>query len=633
MGTAENVSMPQPALPGESAVQPEPHGHVNRTDVVIFALVGVAAAVSWLGFLPRVAGIDLLAVAAVLGGGWPVFREALQNLLARRMTMELSMTLALGAALGMREFSTAVFILFFVLGAEILEDRTVTRGRRAIRDLLALLPAKAVVRFGNELVDVPISEVHPGDIVVIRPAAEIPVDGVVVAGRSTVNQANITGESMPVDKLPGAPVFAGATNHTGMLEVRTECVGLDTAFGRIVDAVEKAERCRAPVQKLADRLAGWIVYFALASAILTVLLTHNIRSALAVVIAAGACGVAAGTPLALLGAIGRAARGGAVVKGGRHMEALGAIDTVVLDKTGTLTFGEPFVTAVIPYPAEDGDRVVRLAAIAERPSEHPVGKAIQKEAARWGVIVSDPQSFEYLPGRGVRASWNGGEILVGSATWLSEDSGLSTPLRRMPEAAGDVLVAYRGKLMGALRIEDALRPEAAEAVSRMKALGLNVVLLTGDRARVAEKVAHQLGVQDFAADLLPHHKLERVEQLIRSGRRVAMVGDGINDAPALAQATVGIAMGSGTDLARQSAGVLLLGNNLLDCVDLLETARRCRRIIFFNFAGTLAADLAGVALAAVGILTPLLAAVLHVTSEMAFILNSARLVPGGEPPK
>jgi P-type Cu+ transporter len=635
MGSAENFSMPQTAFaggePNESA---EEQRHAGRTDLVVFALVGIAAAISWLGLVPRVGGIDLLAVATVVGGGWAVFREAMENLLARRMTMELSMTLALAAALAIREFSTALFILFFVLGAEILEEMTVSRGRKAIRDLLALLPKRAVMRRGGELVDVPIAEVHAGDLVVIRPAAEIPVDGVVVSGHSMVNQSSITGEAMPAEKVPGVPVFAGTTNHTGVLEVRTQRVGLDTAFGRIVDAVEKAERSRAPVQKLADRLAAWIVYCALASAALTMVVTHNVRSTIAVIIAAGACGVAAGTPLAVLGAIGRAARGGAVVKGGRHMEALGTVDTVVLDKTGTLTFGEPYVTAVIPYPGEDGDRVIRLAALAERPSEHPLGKAIQKEAAHWGVIVSDPERFEYLPGRGVRSMWDGSEILVGNAAWLCENSELATQLRRMPEAVNDVLVACRGKLVGALRFEDVLRPEAVEAVARMKAMGIEPMLLSGDAKQVAERVAKQLGVEQFGAELLPEDKLKRVESLMRENRRVAMVGDGINDAPALAQATVGIAMGSGTDLARQSAGVLLLGNNLLDAVDLLETARRCRRIIFFNFAGTLAVDAAGVTLAAFGILTPLLAAVLHVTSEMAFILNSARLVPAaGDRPR
>ncbi len=249
------------------------------------------------------------------------------------------------------------------------------------------------------------------------------------------------------------------------------------------------------------------------------------------------------------------------------------------------------------------------------------------------MIVTDPESFEYLPGRGVRCNWNGKQILVGNAAWVSEDPGLATQLRRMPEAVNDVLVACSGRLVGALRFEDVLRPEAVEAVARIKSMGIGVTLLTGDSARVAEKVARELGVEDFAADLLPKDKFERVALLTRSGTRVAMVGDGINDAPALTQATVGIAMGSGTDLARQTAGVLLLGNNLLDCVDLLETARRCRRIILFNFGGTLGVDLAGIALAAAGILTPLLAAVLHVTSEMAFILNSARLAPRAGGPR
>jgi Cd2+/Zn2+-exporting ATPase/Cu+-exporting ATPase len=632
MGAIENYPMPQPALAERESAAHGAHESV-RTDAVVFALVGMAAAVSWLGVVPRVGGVDVVAVAAVVGGGWGVFREAVENLFVRRMTMELSMTMALVAALAIREFTTAAFILFFVLGAEILEQMTVSRGRQALVDLAALLPRTAVVRRGSELAEAPITEVQAGDVVVIRPGAEIPVDGVVVAGESAVNQSSITGESIPVDKRPGAAVFAGTTNYLGTLDVRTERVGLDTAFGQIVAAVETAERSRAPIQKLADRLAGWIVYFALASALVTMVLTHNLRSTIAVIIAAGACGVAAGTPLAVLGAIGRSARNGAVVKGGRFMEALGKIDLVVLDKTGTLTFGEPYVTAVIPYPGEDGDRVIRLAAIAERPSEHPLARAIQKEAARWGVIVTDPESFEYLPGRGVRCNWNGKQILVGNAAWVSEDPGLATQLRRMPEAVNDVLVACSGRLVGALRFEDVLRPEAVEAVARIKSMGIGVTLLTGDSARVAEKVARELGVEDFAADLLPKDKFERVALLTRSGTRVAMVGDGINDAPALTQATVGIAMGSGTDLARQTAGVLLLGNNLLDCVDLLETARRCRRIILFNFGGTLGVDLAGIALAAAGILTPLLAAVLHVTSEMAFILNSARLAPRAGGPR
>jgi Cd2+/Zn2+-exporting ATPase/Cu+-exporting ATPase len=620
------VSEPDPAV-GEVSHVPAEHAEGHQVDLVIFGLVGAAAVVNWLGLVPLVKGIDVLAVTAVLGGGYTVFREALENLLARRMTMELSMTIALAAALAIREFTTALFILFFVLGAEILEHLTVDRGRKAIRNLLSLLPKRALVRRGGEVEELPIDEVRVGDVVVIRPAAEIPVDGVVVVGHSTVDQSSITGESKPAEKAPGAPVFAGTTNHSGALEIRTDQVGRDTVFGRIIDAVEKAEHSRAPIQKLADRLAGWLVYFALGSAAVTFALTGNLRSTIAVIIVAGACGIAAGTPLAVLGAIGRAARGGAIVKGGRYMEALGAIDTVVLDKTGTLTFGEPYVTAVVPCPGMGQAELLQLAAIAERPSEHPLARAILKEAACMHVPAGDPETFEYLPGKGVRSTWRGGEILVGNAALLSGIPNLESHLRTLPEDAGDVLIAYRGCLAGALRVEDVLRPEAVEAVRRIRAMGMEAILLTGDRHGTAERVARQLGVADFGAELLPEDKLARIQELIRSGKRVAMIGDGINDAPALAEATVGIAMGSGTDLARHSAGVLLLGNDLVDCAELLNIARRCRRIILFNFVGTLVVDALGVCLAAAGTLTPLLAAVVHVSSEMAFILNSARLVP------
>ena len=270
---------------------------------------------------------------------------------------------------------------------------------------------------------------------------------------------------------------------------------------------------------------------------------------------------------------------------------------------------------------------MQLAAIAERPSEHPLARAVLKEAARLKLPPDDPSVFEYMPGQGVRCIWAGKEIIVGNRTLLGSLPDWERQIGNLPAQAGDVLVAYDGRLLGALEIKDVLRPEAVEAVTRMRNLGMKVILLTGDHSRIAEKVALQLGVHDYAAELLPEQKLHRIEELKRGGSRVVMVGDGINDAPALAEATVGIAMGSGTELARQSAGVLLLGNDLVDCAELLATARRCRRIIFFNFGGTLLVDAVGVALAAAGFLTPLLAALLHVSSEMAFILNSARLVP------
>jgi Cd2+/Zn2+-exporting ATPase/Cu+-exporting ATPase len=434
---------------------------------------------------------------------------------------------------------------------------------------------------------------------------------------------------MPAEKLPGAGVFAGTINQSGALDVRATRIGRDTAFGRIVESVEQAEQSRAPIQKTADRLAAYLVYFALGSAVLTFLVTHDIRSTISVVIVAGACGIAAGTPLAIVGAIGRAARQGAIIKGGRYLEVLGHVDTVVLDKTGTLTLGAPRVIGVHPYGTTSSRTLVEQAAIAERPSEHPLARAILEKARALGSELLEPEAFQSTPGGGVVGRVRGVDIVVGSASFL-EEHGIDIETRRPPAGHhSEVLVASAGQFLGILDVADVLRPEAAGAVGALRAMGMRTVLLTGDADGIARAVGAQLGVDEVAAELLPDEKLARVQTLVHEGKTVAMVGDGINDAPALAQASVGIAMGSGTALARETADVLLLGDNLVTLVETLHIARRCRRIIMQNFWGTLLVDGAGVLLAACGLLNPLLAAFIHVSSELAFILNSARLLPAG----
>src|SRR5882724_8993499 len=348
------------------------HGHVEPFDLIRIAVTAIAAGLVWFRVWEPFPQVSLIGIAGVLFGGWPIFHEAFENLRERRMTMELSMTIALLAALGIGEFFTALVIAAFVLAAEVLEGLTVGRGRRAIGDLLDLLPHSAwIVKDGASPMEVPVGELRPGDRVLIRPGTRIPVDGRVLSGNSSVEEAAITGESLPQDKLPGSRIFAGTLNQTGALEVAVENLGRDTTFGRIVEAVEKAEQTRAPIQRLADRLAGYLVYFALASALLTLLITHNLRSTISVIIVAGACGIAAGTPLAILGAIGRAARQGAIIKGGVYLEQLAKIDTVLLDKTGTLTYGKPHVALVDPADGYDADELLQIAAGAERNSEHP----------------------------------------------------------------------------------------------------------------------------------------------------------------------------------------------------------------------------------------------------------------------
>ncbi len=609
----------------------------SATEMLRIVVVALAAAAVWWRWWEPFAGISVIGAGGLLIGGWPIFKEAVENLLARRMTMELSMSIAIVAAAAITEFFTALVITLFVLIAEVLEGMTVSRGRRAIRDLLDFLPRAVSVRRGGAVAQVDSEALAVGDAVLVNPGGRIPVDGTVIAGHSFVDQARITGESLPLEKMCGAPVFAGSINQSGALEIRAERIGRDTSYGKIIEAVEQAERSRAPVQRLADRLAGYLVYFALGAAALTYLLTHDIRSTISVVIVAGACGIAAGTPLAILGAIGRAARAGAIIKGGLFLEQLGRVNTVVLDKTGTLTFGQPQVRTLLPAPGADAAQLLGTAASAELRSEHPLGKTIVAHATTRALALKEPERFGYTPGRGIDALLDGERVLVGNQA-LMRDHGVVVPaalLADHPEAS-EVLVARAGRLLGAIVIADAVRPEAAHAIKAIHAMGIRTILLTGDAQAVAEVIARELGIAEVAADLLPDDKRMRVKALVDAGRIVAMVGDGINDAPALIAAQVGVAMGSGTDVARESADVVLLGNDLLKFAETLSIARRTRRIIWANFTGTIGVDALGIGLAACGLLNPLFAAFIHVASELTFILNSARLLPpraGAHAPK
>jgi Cd2+/Zn2+-exporting ATPase/Cu+-exporting ATPase len=450
----------------------------------------------------------------------------------------------------------------------------------------------------------------------------------VVSGHSFVDQARITGESMPVEKLPGSVVYAGTINQSGVLEIRVERIGRDTSYGRIIEAVEHAERSRAPVQQLADRLAGYLVYFALGAAVVTFVITRDARSTISVIIVAGACGIAAGTPLAILGGIGRAARLGAIIKGGLYLETLGRVDTVVLDKTGTLTFGRTEVQAVVPANGVSEAEVLDAAASAEIRSEHPLGKAIVSLALAKNRSLHEPERFDYAPGRGITAMVDGLTVLVGNRG-LMIDHAIEVPpnLATNADTSSEVFVAREGRLLGAIVVADTVRSEARRAIEALNKMHIRSVLLTGDTKPVAEMVARELGISEAEAELLPEMKLARIKSLVARGHVVAMVGDGINDAPALAEASVGVAMGSGTDVARESADIVLLGNDLVKFTETLAIARWTRRIIWWNFAGTIGVDMAGIVLASMGLLGPTLAAFIHVTSEMVFILNSARLLP------
>jgi P-type Cu+ transporter len=609
------------------------HGHDHDhsfewMEALRITLVALAAAAVWFRVWEPFPAVSLIGIAGLLIGGWPILKEAFENMLERRMTMELSMTIAVVAAAAIGEFFTALVITLFVLVAEVLEGLTVGRGRKAIRDLLEFLPREVSVRRAGSIRSISAEELSVGDAILVAPGGRIPVDGAVLSGHSFVDESRITGESMPVEKTAGTQVFAGSINQSGALEVAAERIGRDTSYGKIIEAVERAEKSRAPVQRLADRLAGYLVYFALGAAVLTFLIMRDIYATISVIIVAGACGIAAGTPLAILGGIGRSARLGAIVKGGVHLETLGHVDTVVLDKTGTLTFGRPEVQDVVSVAGATSDELLDAAFTAELRSEHPLGKAIVAYARSKGRDLIEPTSFAYTPGRGITTKAANATILVGNPAWMAENA-ISVPAASGQNVAtgSEVFIARDGRLLGSIVVADTIRPEAKRAIEALHRMGIRTVLLTGDAQRVAVAVGTAVGIEDIEAELLPEDKLTRVQALVAKKRIVAMVGDGVNDAPALAQANVGVAMGSGTDVAQESADVVLLGNDLERFVETLVVARRTRGIIWQNFAGTIGVDTIGIVLAALGFLNPLFAAGIHVVSELAFILNSARLLP------
>ena len=592
----------------------------------VMALIVIASLTSW--WRPFM-GRDWLAFAGTIIGGFPIYKEAWENLLKRRMTMELSMTIALLAALAIGQFFTAIVIAFFVLFAELLEGYTVGVGRKAIEKLIDALPRQVTVRRDGKEQPLSADALSAGETIVIRPGERIPVDGVVLKGSSFVDQSSITGESLPVEKVEQANVFAGTINKNGVLEVRVQRLGRDTTFGKIIQVVEQAEKSKAPVERVADRLAAGLVYFAFGAAVLTFIVTRNLTATIAVIIVAGACGVAAGTPLAILAGIGNAARRGIIVKGGLYLEKLAEINTIVLDKTGTLTLGLPEVTGVYGADGISKETVLLNAAIAEQHSEHPLGEAIVRAAQHQKLSLRQYTDLRYVPGKGLSCRDGTNRITVGTAAFLQE-TGIridSSAAGQEPLKAGESLV-YVGRdtiLLGAISLADRLRSEAVQAVAELKAQGYRTMLLTGDSGDIASTIGQRLGVDEAQGDLLPEQKLVRIRELLGQGYRVAMVGDGINDAPALAEATVGIAMGGGTDVALETADITLMTADLSRLAEVFRIAKRCNRVIMFNFWGTIAVDAFGVTLAFLGFLAPIIAALIHVGSELTFILNSARL--------
>ncbi|HKZ55718.1 MAG TPA: cation-translocating P-type ATPase [Anaerolineales bacterium] len=584
----------------------------------------------WLGLIRSLTASvpQPVGLAIVIIGGFPIFRKVVTAALRGQILSHTLMTLGAAAALVVGEWATATVVVLFMHVGDFVERFTTGKTRRAVRGLAELAPQSARIEREGDEVEAPIGEVRVGDVVVVRPGERIPVDGEVISGQASVDPSAITGESMPVEAGPGTRVFAASLALLGSLRVRVTRIGEETTFGRVIRAVEEAEANRGRIQRTADRFSTYYLPIVLAIALATYLVGRDPLATAAVLVVACSCSFALATPIAVLATIGAAAKRGLLIKGGRVLEALAQADTLLIDKTGTLTLGRPQITDILPIGAASAGEVLALAACAEHFSEHPLGRAVCREAEARGLGFVAPQGFEALPGVGVRAKARGRVITVGSRRMIPAELVLPHAVADL-EVQGKTLlfVARDGEWIGVLAASDTPRPEVPAALETLRSMGISrIELLTGDQERVAEALAGRLGLS-YRAQLLPEDKIAVVKELQGQGRRVIMVGDGINDAPALAQADAGIAMGAaGADVAIEAAHVALMHEDWMLVPELLRMARRSMAVVRLNLGFTLLYNLVGLTLAAFGVLPPILAAAAQSLPDLGILANSSRLL-------
>lgn len=563
----------------------------------------------------------------VFVGWYPILRNVVRATLRREVIAHTLMSVGVIAALAVGQWTTAAIVVFFMRVGDYVEGFTAERARRAVKDLTQLAPRTARLERSGDEVEVPVGEVTVDDIVVVRPGEQIPVDGIVIAGQATVNQATITGESLPVEVAPGSSVFAATIAQLGHLRIQTTRVGTDTTFGRVIKLVEEAESQRADVQRLADRFSAYFLPFVAGIALLTFIVRRDPLATAAVLVVACSCSFALATPIAMLASIGASAKRGLLIKGGKYLELLAKADVVLLDKTGTLTLGQPQITDVVVLNGKPESEIVALAAAAEQYSEHPLAAAVREAGRARGVPLRTIERFTALPGLGIRAQVAERTITVGSYRLLRQE--LVHEKVQALEAQGKSLlyVLDNDTPIGVLAAADTLRPEVPAAIQALQQLGIrHIELLTGDHTRTAAPLAAQLGVQ-FRADLLPEDKVAVVKAYQAQGHTVVMVGDGVNDAPALATADVGIAMGAaGSDIALEAAHIALMRDDWRLVPEVFVIAQRTMRVVKMNFVFTTLYNGLGLTLAAFGILPPVLAAVAQSIPDLGILANSSRLL-------
>lgn len=589
-------------------------------------------------------------------GGWSFYKGAWNALRKRAINMDLLIALGTSVAylysvavlffpqvlpVKVEErdvyFEVSAVIIAFVLLGKYMEEIIKKHSSAAVRKLLDLKPATAhVVRQGQEM-EVPADSVMVSELVIVRPGDKIPTDGEVVEGASAIDESMLTGESMPVEKRPGSPVIGGTLNRTGMFKFKATKVGSETALAQIIRMVEDAQASSAPIQRIADQVTAYFVpavvgtaFVAFAGWWLAGNFPQGLLAFIAVLIIACPCALGIATPAALMVGVGRGAQAGILIRGGEILEKAEKLTAVVFDKTGTLTQGEPNVTDVLVLGAQSEDEVLRLAASLEMGSEHPLGEAIVRGAQHRNLALGTIAEFEAIPGHGVQGLCEGKKVLLGNRRLLQREGidarGADEPMQRL-ESDGKtaMLLALDGQLAGVIAVADTLKPEAKEAIAGLKRQKIEVIMLTGDNQRTANAIARQLGIDTVIAEVLPSDKAKHIKALQQQGKVVAMVGDGVNDAPALATADIGIAIGSGSDVAKETGGIILVKNDVRDVVAGIRLSAATMRTIKRNLFWAFIYNSVGVPVAALGLLNPIIAAAAMALSSLSVIVNSALL--------
>jgi len=578
---------------------------------------------------------QFLAMVGAMLLGAPIVWHAIKSLIKRHSHMDELVALAIVAAFVTQNYVTAGIVAFFMLLSELVETRTALGARASIESLIKLTPTKAnlVDRDGSEK-EVKVSALKTGDCVRVRPGDNIPADGEVSKGLSSVSEATITGESLPVDKVPGMQVFAGTSNLTGVLDITVTKAGKDTTLGKVQSLIMEAERTKIPIMRIIDRYVKWYAPSILMIAGIVLFFTRNIDHAITILIISCPCALILATPTAMVAAISASARLGVLIKNVADLEVAGRITAMVFDKTGTLTTGRLYVTKLTPAENIEPAELLAVAASAELMSKHPAARALQEVAKEANLSLPAMDNFQEVPGKGVTAVVDSFKVIVGRDTFLKENNvdmnSVSGPSLAEEQGFSTLYVAKDSKCIGWIGLQDKTRPEAKRAVDELLSIGIKrVTMLTGDRDEVANRVATELGCTDFRAHCLPQDKLSIVEQLREDGHTVVVVGDGINDAPALAAGDLGIAMGAaGSDVAINSASIALMSNDLRRLPFLVRLSRKTRRVINQNFGFGMMFIVLGIS--AFKFLSPSVAAVLHFVGSLIVVFNSARLVRYGE---